>query len=350
MDRITYISKFSDGITLKDIEEIRDKSMANNTRDDLTGALVCFKGVFYQILEGPPETLYPCLERIRLDPRHQDIFILDIKHEVAERLYARWKMKTVILDENNDPLITPIRNLLASLVTTHTTLKKYAPEEVLEGIQQGESPLIWKMKREEKIVVFCDLIAFSTLVENADIEDIEEVLNSYFEISLSAILNSGGVISKLLGDGFLAYYPISHVESALGAALQIIEKLSKKRALAKSPYMELSYCAIGLSAGPVLLGNIGSKHKMDYTILGDVVNSASRLESHCRDTGHSILFDHRFKSQLPDNSTFDIMNLGNVTPKGKTQSLKIYTLDRPEIPFDKTPEEIAEKLRSISLM
>lgn len=346
MDRVTYISKFSQGVTVKDIEEIGSKSEANNARDNLTGVLMCFKGVFYQIIEGTPTTLYKCLSRIKSDPRHEDIFILDIERNIEKRLYGEWRMKTVLLEGNTDPLVSPIRDLLGSLTNTHSKLKKYAPFEVLDGIQQGQNPLKWKMKRAELIVLFSDLVGFSTLVENADIDDVQKVLDNYFEVSLAAINNSGGTVSKLMGDGFMAYYPIDHAKSALQASVRIINGLKKIREKAVSPFEKLIYCSIGISAGQVVKGNVGSMVKMDFTILGDVVNSASRLESYTRTKKHSVIFDHRFKQCLPEDLRFEILDIGKLKPKGKSQTLKIFTVSEPNIPFDKSPVEIAKIMRS----
>jgi class 3 adenylate cyclase len=347
MDRITYISKFREGLTVSDIKEIGRKSEANNEKDGLTGVLMCFKGVFYQILEGPPKTLYKCFNRIKTDPRHEDIFILDIKRNINQRLYGEWKMRTVFLDENKDPLISPIRDLLASLTNTHTTLKKYAPFEVLDGIQAGQDPLKWRMRRTEMVVLFTDLIGFSTLVEKASINDVQKVLDNYFRISLSIINSTGGTISKLMGDGFMAYYPTDREADALHASVEIVNRLKKTRLAAKSHFIKLSYCSIGISAGAVVQGNVGSLVKMDYTILGDVVNSASRLESYTRKKQHAVIFDHRFKKYLPKDLSLDIMEIGALKPKGKTQTLKIFTVANPDVRFDKSPSQIAERIRSV---
>ena len=295
MDRITYISRFGKDITDADIEQIGKKSEANNARDQLTGALMCFNGVFYQILEGPKDSLYTCFDRIKEDPRHQDVFILDIQRDIVERQYPQWKMKTVFLQQHDDPLMVPLRNLLGAMTDTHSTLQKYVPIEILDGIQNGLSPLEWGMENDEKVVMFSDLVGFSALIEHAEIKEVKKVLDNYFDNALSVVAKSGGTISKLLGDGFLAYYPIEKADTALQDALQVIQTQQNIRENTSSPFEKLCYCAIGLSAGPVLKGNTGSMAKMDYTILGDVVNSASRLETYTREAGYSIIFDHRFK-------------------------------------------------------
>lgn len=347
MDRITYISKFRKGLSAGEIDEIGRRSSNNNSRDNLTGVLICFKGVFYQILEGPTTSLYPCFNRISADPRHEDIFILDIDRNIKKRMYGEWQMKTVLLDENKDPIISPIRDLLSSLTNTHATLKKYAPFEVLDGIQAGMDPLKWAMNRKEMIVLFSDLIGFSTLVENASIHEVQSVLDNYYKIGLAKIHSTGGTVSKLLGDGFMAYYPITHAKEALAASIDIINGLADSRGKTNSSFEKNMYCSIGISAGEVIQGNVGSLEKMDYTILGDVVNSASRLESHTRKKKFSLLFDQRFRQVLPENPDVEIIRVGTLKPKGKTQTLKLFTVSGPNIAFEKTPEQIARDIRAV---
>jgi class 3 adenylate cyclase len=346
MDRITYISRFGKGVTNADIEQIGEISEINNARDQLSGALLCYNGVFYQILEGPPETLYTCFNRIKKDPRHQDIFILDIQRDIEERLYPQWKMKTVFLEKKAEQLMTPIRDLLSAMTSTHEILRKYVPREILDGIQNGLNPLEWEMELDESVVMFCDLVGFSIMLERARVDEVKRVLNQYFGHSLSAVINAGGSISKLLGDGFLAYFPIDKANSALESAKEIIRAQRSVRDRTSSPFEKLCYCAVGLSAGPVLKGNTGSAAKMDYTLIGDVVNTASRLESYTREVGYSIIFDHRFKKYLDDTNQY--IPLGTLIPKGKSQELNIFTLDDPMVSFDKTPEEISNAIRSIN--
>lgn len=347
MDRITYISNYGSDISAKDLEEIRTKSMENNARDGLTGVLMCFKGVFYQIIEGDRDQLKACFKRIQLDPRHTDIFVLNIEKDIEKRYYPRWKMKTVVLDRSTIPLARPIRYIFDSLAYTHKTLSKYAPTAILEGIQEGKEPLKWKMHQDQMVVMFSDLIGFSSIVEQASIEEVADFLNSYFEIALSTIQDSGGTISKLIGDGFLAYYPMKLAPKALVASIRIVSDLKHLRENSKSPFLKLTYCSVGLSAGKVVIGNVGTNAKMDYTVLGDVVNTASRLESYSREAGFSVLFDERLKNELPSDFSPSVMEISSFTPKGKSEELRVFTIDDPDVPFDIPPSEIRKRVWAI---
>jgi class 3 adenylate cyclase len=350
MIRLTYISTISDQVTAKDIRAIGEVSEKNNERDGLTGVLICFRGIFYQIIEGEELPLYSCFERIKKDPRHGDIFILNLEKNIPKRMYTQWRMKTVFLDSETYPLIMPIRNLLNSLAHTQQVLKQYVPAEVLEGVQKGENPSVWAFKREELIVLFSDIIAFTAITEKINLPDMQELLDTYFGIASLAITKSGGKIAKLTGDGFMAYYPAGQAASALHASLEIIRELKKQRETTASPFLQLAYCGIGLSAGWVVMGNVGSDTRQDYTVLGDVVNSASRLESYTREAGHSILFDDRFREYLEKSpSVIPVLGLGEQILKGKSKTLSIFTVDHPDVRFDQTPAEIYQEIGKINL-
>jgi adenylate cyclase len=350
MIRLTYISSFGKETTAKDIREIGWASEKNNARDGLTGVLLCFKGVFYQIIEGEEEVLYRCFHRIQADPRHSDLFILNIEKDIPERMYTQWKMKTVFLDSEVYPLIMPIRNLLDSLTQTHRVLKQYVPYEVLNGIQQGEDPLAWDFIRDELVILFSDLISFTAITEKINLAEMQELLDAYFGIASRAMERSGGRIAKLTGDGFMAYFPASQAAAALQASVEIIRELKKQRETSHSAFLKVAYCGIGLSAGSVVMGNVGSSTRQDYTVLGDVVNTASRLESYTREAGYSILFDERFREYLQRSpNVMPILELGKQTLKGKSKTLTIYTVANADVHFDLTPEEITEEIRKIEV-
>ncbi len=348
MIRLTYISSFGKQVSAKDIREIGSVSEKNNVRDGLTGILLCFKGVFYQIIEGEETLFYDCFNRIKTDPRHDDIFILNIERDIPERMYAQWNMKTVFLDSEVYPLIMPVRNLLDTLTQTHRVLKQYVPHEVLSGIQQGEDPLDWGFKREELVILFSDILSFTAITEKIDLAGMQHLLDTYFGIASQAMDRTGGRIAKLTGDGFMAYYPATQAASALQASLEIIRELKKQRETTRSPFLRLTYCGIGLSAGSVVMGNVGAASRHDYTVLGDVVNTASRLESFTRESGYSILFDDRFREYLQMTPhVIPIHELGTQTLKGKSKTLDIYTVNDKDVQFEKTQAEIIDAIRQI---
>ncbi len=344
---MTYISNFARGLTAREIMEIAEVSARNNLKHNLTGVLFCFKGIFYQILEGEEKAVDNCLNSIKADPRHANIHILNIEYNIPQRNYASWKMKTVDLDKNTDPLITPIRKLLDTLSRTHFTLEKYVPEEVLRGIQSGQDPLDWGFQRERKVVLFCDMIGSTSFAEILELDEMKILLDTYFDISSRAIHRSGGTIEKLIGDGFMASFPYDQADAAVRASVSIIEQLVAQRKKAQAPQLKLLYAGIGLSAGSIVKGNIGSAIKKDYTLLGDVVNSASRLESATRKFGHALIFDFRLKKQLSDKMKKQVEKLGRYQPKGRVKNMSVYTVKNAQMAFDRTPKQIREAIQDL---
>lgn len=343
MKRLTYISAFARPLSREEIESIGQKSILNNTRDGLTGALFCFRDLFYQILEGEDESIERCYARILADPRHKDIFCLNVETGIQERLYGDWAMKTVLLDESQEDLLRPLRNMMDSLARTHMILEKYAPEQIIQTIQKGLNPLDMPSFHTERVVLFADMMSSTTLTESLRAEVMADMLHSFYEITNRAIKASGGTISKLTGDGLMAHYATDQASAALEASLHILKDLAAYRARhnASDP-RSLLYSGIGISAGSVLEGSIGSDERRDYTLLGDPVNSAARLESVTRKTGWALVFDSRFRNLA--GSEYRMKRLGQYQPKGKTETLEIFTLPHPAVRLDLSPIQLRDRI------
>lgn len=310
-----------------EIDSIGERSVKNNTRDGLTGVLFCFNNIFYQILEGPEDALNRCYARILKDNRHKDIFCLEVEN-ITERQYGDWAMKTVRLDESNDSLIRPIRTMLNSLARTHYVLERYSPHEVINGLQNGENPLAWKLKSNERTILFSDIFSSTTFAENLSGDQFEHLLAVYYDIANRSISENGGTISKLTGDGLMAYFARGREGEALNAAIEISRRLEDARSAAPaSDPVHYLYAGVGLCTGAVREGNIGSNLKYDYTLLGDSVNSAARLEGVSRKVDSLVIFDDSLLKGMQRPSA--LRKLGLYQPKGKTESLFVYSVDYP---------------------
>lgn len=328
MKRLTYISSFTRPLMASEVEEIGERSVKNNTRDGLTGVLFCFNNVFYQILEGPEDALNRCYSRILKDSRHKDIFCLEVENNITVRQFGDWAMKTVRLDESSDSLIRPIRTMLNSLARTHYVLERYSPAEVLQGLQKGEDPLAWVLKTSDKTILFSDIFSSTTFAESLSSTEFERLLGIYYDIANRSVIENGGTVSKLTGDGLMAYFKASDTVHALDAAIEICRRLEDVRsgAPANDPAHYL-YAGVGLCSGQVREGNIGSAVKYDYTLLGDSVNSAARLEGVTRKVDSLVVFDDSLLRHLERPSA--LRKLGLYQAKGKTENLSVYTVEYP---------------------
>ena len=326
MKRLTYISKFSRPLSREEVESIGQVSSRNNQKANITGILLCSGGIFFQILEGEEEVVDPLYEKILKDDRHTDIFCLKNEPQISEREFPDWSMKTFILDENTDLLIKPIKSLLQTLSTSQLILAKYTQPTILEIIKSGINPLKVAPKLVEKIIMFCDICSFSTLSEKLPPEQVVLLLNEFFSAVTEIITVRGGEVTKFMGDCAMAYFDSDRADDAIQASLDILKEMERLRKSApEGNALRVLYAGIGLAKGKVIEGNIGSTIKKDYTIIGDAVNVASRLEALTRKLSRSLLFDSDVKNSA--KVSWNFLALGDFNLKGKEQLTAIYSLE-----------------------
>ena len=157
---------------------------------------------------------------------------------------------------------------------------RYVSPEVLDMILSHPEDSWLKGTRSEASILFTDIRGFTAYSETRDPEELVEALNEYFGIATQYILEYGGYIDKFIGDAVLGVFgvPISHAdhtERAVKAAFAMQRALQQQADQNKNPL--LSRVGIGINSGIVVSGNLGSQVKMEYTIIGDSVNIASRL-------------------------------------------------------------------------
>ena len=326
MKRLTYISKFSRPLSSEEIQSIGDISQKNNQQQDITGVLLCSQGIFFQILEGEEERIDKLYNKILRDNRHTDILCLHTEHDIKHRLFPDWSMRSINLDENTDLIIKPVKALLQTLTDSYIIIEKYTQPTITNLISNGINPLKVPPKKIDRIIFFSDIVSFSTLVEKLPCEEIIEILNQYFTICTNLISDRGGEVTKFIGDCVMAYFPSEKSDAAIQASLDILNELEivRNSASQDSP-LRILYNGIGLAQGEVIEGNIGSHVKMDYTILGDAVNLAQRLETLTRKQSRALIFSLPVKNSttLP----WKFISLGKCQVKGKQETIEIYSID-----------------------
>ena len=325
MKRLTYISKLSRSLTSEQIEDIGKFAQVNNARYHITGVLLCSGGIFFQILEGEKETIDMLFAKIIKDDRHTEVLCLKNEENITERLFPDWSMKTINLDDDIDLLMKPIKTLLNSVTESHRILEKYTQPTILKIMQQGLNPLDVHPRSIERIIMFSDIMSFSTLMEKIPVEEVVELVNKYCTLCTEKIINQGGEVTKFMGDCVMSYFPVELADNALQAAIDILTEIENLRDSApEKSILKLLYTGIGISQGIVIEGNIGSSLKKDYTILGDAVNVAQRLESLTRELPWYCVFSSGVKDSLKLN--WDLVELGNFAAKGKEKKIKLYSV------------------------
>jgi len=326
MIRITYISKVTDPLSLKEIEVIGIKSSKSNKKVNITGLLVHFEKLFFQVLEGEEEVVDSLYEKIGKDPRHQDVLRLKTEHGINERLFPSWSMKMINLDNNADDLMRPIKILLRSVLESHSIVERYTQPTILKTLNKGINPLNVEPVPVERIILFADIVSYSTIIEKMPIEETLQFLNTYFEICSRIILNRGGEVNKFMGDGLMAYFDIRYADNAIHACVEIMEELKNLRqnAIESSP-LKILNSGFGIDQGVVIEGNMGSRFKMDYTIIGDPVNVAARLEALTREVDHSLVLSESLKNSTKESWPF--ISLGKYKLKGMEKNSEVYSID-----------------------
>lgn len=184
-------------------------------------------------------------------------------------------------------------------------------------------------KKVEITVLFSDIRGFTTMSETTTPEEIVEMLNVHFTVMAGIILKHNGTIDKYIGDAVMAFWgaPVethNHAEQAVLAGREMIQGLDEvNRILQERGFKHEIKIGVGINTGMATIGNIGSEQKKNYTIVGDAVNLASRLESITKEQKTPLLFSQYTFEQIKDK--MDCRRVGNVTVKGREQAVDIYT-------------------------
>ncbi len=326
MKRMYYVSRFSRALSGQDIDRIGESAQRYNRQREITGFLVCLGDAFFQVLEGAGDEvdrLYH--ERIAPDERHKDLLRLKTEPEVEERLFPDWSMKVFNLNNAAESLPFAFREMLSSLLESHRIIAEYTQPSLLEMLEQGIRPTSVAPRRERVTVLYSDIIGFSRFAEHVAAEELIGLVNSHAEICSAAVIGEGGQVNKLTGDGVLAYFPGRSPDSAIEAALSILGEMARQRAAsdATSAHRHL-YGGVGLVHGMVHEGNVGSPLKRDFTILGNTVNLASRIESMTRDLDVRLTIDGSVIRSATREYPFE--SLGKHLLKGQSKELELFTL------------------------
>jgi len=216
------------------------------------------------------------------------------------------------------------RQQLAEHAVHRSALERFLAPEVVEMIAADPNVRLGGVNQKVS-VLFCDIRGFTSISEQLAPEKVVEILNELFTRMTDVVFDHGGTLDKYLGDGLLAVFgaPISKgkdAANAVGAAIAIqklVQELNRDSAARQWPELKVG---IGVSTGIVTAGNIGSPRRLDYTVIGDTVNVASRLVSHAAG-GQIIITEATFADLGPG---FDCAPMPPLLVKGKSQPLSVF--------------------------
>ena len=242
------------------------------------------------------------------------------------------------------PMMVPLSAALAAFLSS--TLYNYSTEGsqkrfIKSAFSQYLSPtVIDKLiadperlslggERREISIFFSDVQGFTSISEKLDPAKLTELLNSYLSFMTDIILESGGTIDKYEGDAIIAFWnaPVDqtdHPARALGASLECQRKLAQQQNFFEEKFGFKLVTRIGLNTGYAVVGNMGSSKRFDYTMLGDSVNLAARLEGLNKQFGTYIMCTKTTMEKANQHSSFNGRKLADVAVVGKKEAVTVY--------------------------
>lgn len=187
-------------------------------------------------------------------------------------------------------------------------------------------------EESEAVILFSDLENFTILSEILPPSEVVQILNQYFSLMESCISKNGGIINKFIGDGILAFFQRPFLmnslsDAAVESALEMLENHKEINYLLNQKNLPNLNTRIGIHKGKVIAGNIGSSNRMEYTLIGDAVNTASRLENACKTLPVSLLISEQvFVSLQKENLKAYFQFAGELKLKGKQEKVRAYQM------------------------
>ena len=325
--RATPLSKVAPGVEIH--ATMLDNLLGDLFLRDAPGALVAGVAVLLSILCGVAVTLSKRVSQSVL----MGCVFLPIPVFVAFVAYAKGFWWPLVPME-----LSVLFSLAGAIVLNYATegrqkqfikgaFKHYLSAEVIEQIMRDPSSLKLGGERRELTIFFSDLQGFSTISERLGPEDLTKLLNDYLSDMTDIILEEGGTLDKYEGDAIIAFWnaPLAqddHAVRAVRASVRCQRKLAERRAEFEARTGAVLKMRIGLNTGAVVVGNMGSSNRFDYTVLGDAANLASRLEGANKALGTYMMVAESTWAQT--KGAFPGRELGYLRVVGRKTPVRVY--------------------------
>ncbi|MBU8905950.1 adenylate/guanylate cyclase domain-containing protein [Desertibacillus haloalkaliphilus] len=283
------------------------------------------------------------------------LLVTVLAYIMMDRINAKWAIITCIgfivsylllfnTVLKNFQLILPLFYVLLAIVLVYVTsvvshylrerhernrvtgiFGRYVSKSVVTEILANQDEIKLGGERKEVTLLFVDIRGFTTLSENIEPEEVIEILNEYLDLCTKAIFTYEGTLDKFIGDGVMAIYgaPVSqddHARRAVQSALEMKKKASELATKLEERYGHNVQFGVGINSGPAVIGNIGSKERLEYTAIGDTVNLAARLESNAK-PGQILISEDTYELVKGD---FQVERLDAIRVKGKEKKVNLY--------------------------
>ncbi len=239
--------------------------------------------------------------------------------------------------EFHEQIIVLFSGLLAWSISNYITgtytrlrhrerLLRYLPTELVEAVERGHVDIEPGGERRNVTILMADIRNFTTMCEQHEPEVITRLLNRYFAEMSDVIFKHDGMIDKFIGDAIMAVFGTPQAENnnaanGIEAGRKMLQRLPSLNAELKAEGLPEIEIGIGVHCGDAIAGNVGSVSRMDYTVIGDTVNVAARIESMTKELGKTLLVS---KDAANESNLSDLEKAGEVNLKGKSERVELY--------------------------
>ena len=251
---------------------------------------------------------------------------------------AAFEWERTLIDMSGPPLIAGMVFVATTLGTyvqnerlaraLRRRFERHLPPDVVKRLLDAPNILRLSGESREVTALFTDIEGFSSLTDRSDATEVLQLLDEYLTIVTDTVVAHGGMVDKLIGDGVFALFnaPLDladHARHAVAAANAIIAATDSYRLSALAVKLALGRTRIGIETGVAIVGDVGGDSKLDYTALGKVVNTASRLEGINKEFKTSICIGPVAASML---SPHEIRRLGDTEVRGRSGKIEVFTV------------------------
>ena len=251
---------------------------------------------------------------------------------------GKYRLKLPILAKDEIGVLTSSFNNMSKGLQERENLKesfgRFVNKEIAERSLRGQLPLGGVLR--DVALLFCDIRDFTSLSEKMLPEELVEFLNAYFSRMIKCLVKQNATVDKFIGDAIMAHWgAVKKIKNpctmAVMAALEMRKALilfnaDRLRATGKNGNVQVGpiHIGMGINYGPVVAGQIGAKERVEYTVIGDSVNLASRLESLTKEYAVDILISEFVCQEIKED--FKTQSLGKVKVRGKKEKVGIYAV------------------------
>jgi len=255
-----------------------------------------------------------------------------------------------LLNDLNEPIGSVVAmEDLSNLDKLKSTFKKYVSKQIVDQLLENDDMLNLGGQEQEATILFSDIRGFTSMSESMTPNEVVETLNDYFNLMIEIIFKYNGTLDKIIGDALMVIYGAPNVkeqdtENAVLTAIEMQEKLidfNQDRIINLKKPIKIG---IGINRGKVISGNIGSKQQMNFTVIGDSVNLASRLCSVA--AADEIIVSDSVWEKVKHLKSFKSKKLTPVKVKGKSKPIEIKEIlyHRPKFDYEYAFKKIEQFL------